>query len=135
MDKRAFQVNRDAGAKAYGKKKKIQAFLSFIAPTLNKHFSSDQTAEPVLVILYCDISVRHGSPASLPSSLPILPLPASCSHAVSPVSFQPSKMNSLTKACFQPGRDVPAGIFNNSKHPETLTPLLTDLFPPWIPEA
>ena len=26
------------------KKKKIQAFLSSIAPTLNKHFSSDQTA-------------------------------------------------------------------------------------------
>lgn len=113
--------------KRHIEKKKIQAFLSFITPTLNKHFQTIKPLEPVFVTLHCDISLRHGSPASLPSSLPILPLPASCPHAVSPVSFQPSKMNSLTKACFQPGRGVPTGIFNNSKYPETLTPLLTDL--------
>ena len=109
------------------KKKKSRLFSLPLHQPLTNIFPAIKPLEPVLVILYCDISVRHGSPASLPSSLPILPLPASCSHAVSPVSFQPSKMNSLTNACFQPGRGVPAGIFNNSKHPETLTPFLTDL--------
>lgn len=126
MDKRAFQVNRDAGEKAYWKKKSRLFSLSLHQPLTNI-FPAIKPLEPVFVTLHCDISLRHGSPASLPSSLPILPLPASCPHAVSPVSFQPSKMNSLTKACFQPGRGVPTGIFNNSKYPETLTPLLTDL--------
>lgn len=108
-------------------KKKSRLFSLPLHQPLTNIFPAIKPLEPVFVIFYCNISVRHGSPASLPSSLPILPLPASCSHTVSPVSFQPSKMSSSTKACFQPGRGVPAGVFNNSKHPETLTPLLTDL--------
>lgn len=43
------------------------------------------------------------------------------------VSFETSKMKSLTKVCFQPRSRLSWGLVNNSKHPETRTPLLTDL--------
>lgn len=46
---------------------------------------------------------------------------------LSPVSFEPSEMKSLTKVCFQPRSNLPWGLSSNRKYPETLTPLLTDL--------
>lgn len=42
------------------------------------------------------------------------------------VSFETSKMKSLTKVCFQPRSSLSWGLVNNGKHPETRTPLLTD---------
>lgn len=78
MDRKgAFQVNRATGAKAYWKRKKPRLFSLPLHQPLTNIFPAIKPLEPVCVIFYCDISVRHGSPASLPSSLPSLPLPAS----------------------------------------------------------
>lgn len=104
--------------------------MSFIASTLHSPFSVIKVLVPVFVTLSCDISARHGCPASsLPSSL--------CARLFLPLvltlplgSFEPSNLKSLTKVCFQPRRRLPWGLFNTSKHSGTYTPSLAD--PVWI---
>lgn len=70
--------------------------------------------------LSCLLPLFISSPLCACLFLPLVPAP-------SLASFECSKMKSLTKVCSQPGSSLPRGLFHNSKHPETLTPLLTDL--------
>lgn len=74
--------------------------------------------EPVSVTLSCDISARPGScllPLFISSALP-----ASCSLSL-PGVFEPSKMKSLTKVCFQPRRNIPWDLFSTRKYPDSHT--------------